>query len=102
VNVQTYLDSHAGTIISIASGKNFCVVQIHKWQLGAAGIGIANPVNLQNYGFMMTKTIGQPLHACGMFCIAAAEIEELERRYHGLADAINGARGSLPGSYCVP
>ena len=67
-----------------------------------AVIGVANAVNLQNYGFMMTKTVGQPLHACGMFCIAPAEIKELERRYHGLADAINGARGSLPGSYCVP
>lgn len=67
-----------------------------------AVIGIANAVNLQNYGFMMTKAIGRPLYASGIFCIGPAEIRELERRYHGLADAINGARGSIPGSYCLP
>lgn len=66
-----------------------------------AVMGIANAVDLQNYGFMMTKTIGKPLHASGMFCLAPAAIKDLERRYHGLAGAINAARGSLPGSYCT-
>jgi hypothetical protein len=65
-------------------------------------MGIANAVDLQNYGFMMTKAIGKPLHACGMFCLAPAEIKDLERRDHGLADVINAARSSLRGSYCKP
>ena len=65
-------------------------------------MGIASAVDLQNYGFMMTKTIGKPLLACGIFCLAPAEINDLERRYHGLADAINAARSSLHGSYCKP
>ena len=67
-----------------------------------SAMGIVNAVDLQNYGFMMTKAIGKSLYACGMFCLAPAEINDLERRYHGLVDAINVARGSLPHSYCEP
>jgi hypothetical protein len=65
-------------------------------------MGIASAADLQNYGFMMTKTFGKPFYACGMFCLVPAEIKDQERRYHGLADAINAARGSVCGSYCKP
>jgi hypothetical protein len=50
----------------------------------------------------MTKSIGKPLQARGIFCNGPADDKDLERRYHGLADAINGARGNFPGSYCLP
>jgi hypothetical protein len=88
--------------VSSASSKGIQLADMTASIVRRAVTGIVNAVDLQNYGFMMTKTIGKPLHACGLFCLAPAEIKDLERRYHGLADAINAARGSLPRSYCKP
>jgi hypothetical protein len=88
--------------VSSAASKGIQLADMTATLVRRAVIGIADAVNLQNYGFMMTKTIGQPLHASGIFSIVPADIKDLERRYHGLADAIIGARQSLPSSYCVP
>lgn len=88
--------------VSSASSKGIQLADMTATLVRRAVMGIVNAVDLQNYGFMMTKTIGKPLHACGMFCLAPADIKDLERRYHGLADAINAARGSFPAFYCKP
>jgi hypothetical protein len=86
--------------VSSASSKGIQLADMTASLVRRSVMGIVNAVDLQNYAFMMTKSIGKPLHACGIFCLAPADIKDLERRYHGLADAINAARGSLPGSYC--
>jgi hypothetical protein len=65
-----------------------------------AVIGLATAANLQNYGFMLTRTIGEPYHAAGMFFLAPHEVADIERRYKGIADAINAARTSIRTSYC--
>ena len=65
-----------------------------------AVIGLATAPNLQNYGFMLTRTIGKPYHAAGMFFLAPHEVADIERRYKGIADAINAARATIPTSYC--
>ena len=88
--------------VSSASSKGIQLADMTASLVRRSVMGIANAADLQNYGFMMTKTIGKPLHACGMFCLAPAEIKDLERRYHGIADAINAARSSFRGSYCKP
>ena len=88
--------------VSSASSKGIQLADMTASLVRRSVMGIANTVDLQNYGFMMTKTIGKPLHACGMFYLAPAEIKDLERRYHGLEDAINAARSARRGSYCKP
>lgn len=65
-----------------------------------AVIGLATVTNLENYGFMLTRTIGKPYHAAGMFFLAPHEIADIERRYKGIADAINAARLAIPTAYC--
>lgn len=65
-----------------------------------AVIGLATEPNLQNYGFLLTRTIGKPYHAAGMFFLAPHEVTDIERRYKGIADAINAARATIPTSYC--
>lgn len=65
-----------------------------------AVIGLATAPNLHNYGALLTRTIGKPLHATGIFFLAPHEIADTERRYKGLADAINAARATIPNSYC--
>ena len=40
-----------------------------------AVIGVANAIDLQNYGLMMTKSIGKSDRACGLFCLAPAAVE---------------------------
>jgi hypothetical protein len=67
-----------------------------------AVIGIAIATHLQNYGLMMTKSLGTPQRASGLFCLAPTAIDDLNCRYHGLAHAISGARRAHPGSYCGP
>jgi len=88
--------------VSSASSMGIQLADLTASLVRRSVMGIVNAVDLQNYGFMMTKTIGMPLRACGMFCLAPAEIKDVERRYHGLVDAINAARGSLARSYCKP
>jgi hypothetical protein len=88
--------------VSSATSKGIQLADMTASLVRRSVMGIVNAVDLQNYGFMMTKSIGKPLHACGMFCLAPAKIEDLERRYHGIADAINAARSSLRGSYRKP
>jgi hypothetical protein len=65
-----------------------------------AVIGLATPPNLQNYGLMLTRAIGKPYHAAGMFLLAPHDVADIERRYKGIADAINAARATIPTSYC--
>jgi hypothetical protein len=88
--------------VSSASSKGIQLADMIATVVRRAVMGVANTVNLQNYGAMMTKTIGNPLHACGMFCLAPAELKDLQRRYYGIFEAINAARGSYPGSYSEP
>jgi hypothetical protein len=64
-----------------------------------AVVGLATAPNLKNYGLMMTKTIGNPLHASGMFSLCPHGIVDAERRYAGIVDAINGARAGNPKAY---
>jgi hypothetical protein len=65
-----------------------------------AVIELATAPNLQNYGFLLTRTIGKPVHAAGMFFLAPYDVADVERRYRGIADAINAARTNIPTSYC--
>ena len=65
-----------------------------------AVIGLATASNLQNYGFLLTRTIGMPYHAAGMFFLAPHDVADVERRYKGIVDAINAARATIPTSYC--
>ncbi len=65
-----------------------------------AVIGLATAPNLRNYGFMLTRSIGKPYHAAGMFFLAPHAVGDIERRYKGIADAINAARDTIPTSYC--
>ena len=67
--------------VSSATSKGIQLADMTASLVRRSVMGIVNAVDLQNYGFMMTKTIGKPLHACGMFCLAPAEIKDLERRY---------------------
>lgn len=67
-----------------------------------AVVGLAIPWHLENYGFMMTRTIGRPLHASGLFFLASPDRKDVERRYQGIADAINIARKVTPSSYALP
>lgn len=87
--------------VSSASSKGIQLADMTASLVRRSVVGVVNFIDLQNYGLMMTKTIGKTRHACGMFCLAPADIKDLERRYHGLADAINAARGPLPSS-CKP
>ena len=59
-----------------------------------AVIGLATATSLQNYGFLMTKSIGQPLYASGLTFIVPSQSAEAERRYAGIADAIIAAKKS--------
>ena len=65
-----------------------------------AVIGLATASNLQNYGFMLTRTIGKPYYAAGMFFLTPHEVADIERRYKGIADSIDAARATIPTSYC--
>lgn len=65
-----------------------------------AVLGLATAPNLQNYGFLMTRTIGKPYHAAGMFFLAPHDAADVERRYKGIADSINAARATLSSAYC--
>jgi hypothetical protein len=49
---------------------------------------------------MLTRAIGKPYHAAGMFLLAPHDVADIERRYKGIADAINAARATIPTSYC--
>jgi len=88
--------------VSSASSRGIQLADMTADLVRRAVIGIANATDLQNYGLMMTKSIGQPQRASGLFCLAPAAIDDLNRRYHGLADAIGGARNAHAGSYCEP
>jgi Protein of unknown function (DUF3800) len=88
--------------VSSASSRGIQLADMTASLVKRAVIGIANATDLQNYGLMMTKSLGKPQRACGLFCLAPATIDDLNRRYHGLTDAISGARGAHPGSYCEP
>jgi hypothetical protein len=88
--------------VSSASSKGIQIADMLASLVRRAVVGLASAVSLQDYGFIMTRTIGQPLHACGLFSLAPGDQPDLERRYAGIADAINAARCSLPGSYCTP
>ena len=88
--------------VSSASSKGIQLADMTASLVRRAVTGIANAIDLQNYGLMMTKSIGKPQRACGLFCLAQAAIGDLNRRYHGLTDAIIGGRSALPGSYCEP
>lgn len=67
-----------------------------------AVIGLATSANLQNYGFLMTKSVGNPLHACGLTFLVPPNKADAERRYAGIVDAINGARRGCANSYSMP
>jgi hypothetical protein len=82
-----------------ATSKGIQMADMAATIIRRAVIGLANSGNLRNYGFMMTRTIGNPFHACGLFSLALGDHRDLERRYAGIADAINGGRASLPRSY---
>jgi uncharacterized protein DUF3800 len=88
--------------VSSASSKGIQLADMTASLVRRSVMGIANAIDLQNYGLMMTKSIGKPQRACGLFCLAPAAVEDLNRRYHGLTDAIIGGRIALPGSYCEP
>jgi hypothetical protein len=65
-----------------------------------AVIGLATAPNLQNYGLMLTRAIGEPPDAAGLFFLGPHEVSDVDRRYKGLADAIRAARASVATSYC--
>ena len=88
--------------VSSATSKGIQLADMTASLVRRAVIGIANAVDLQNYGLMMTKSIGRSENACGLFCLAPAAVADLNRRYHGLTNAIIGGRSGLPGSYCEP
>jgi hypothetical protein len=88
--------------VSSASSRGIQLADMTAELVRRAVIGIAIAENLQNYGLMMTKSIGKPSHASGLFLLAPAAIHALNRRYHGLADAISAVRCAHPGSYCEP
>jgi hypothetical protein len=63
--------------------------------------GVANAVDLQNYGVMMFRSIGRPLEAPGIFSLVEPSLDDLSRRYYGLPEAIDAvrsvqSRGSIP------
>jgi hypothetical protein len=88
--------------VSSATSKGIQLADMTASLVRRAVVGLVTAVNLQNYGFMMTRTIGDPLHACGLFSLASGDIRDLERRYAGIVDAITAARTNLPRSYCKP
>jgi len=65
-----------------------------------AVLGLATLPNLMNYGFMLTRAIGKPFQAAGMFFLSPPNIAEIERRYAGLADTINATRATVATAYC--
>ncbi len=88
--------------VSSTGSKGIQIADMIAAVIRRAVVGLASAVSLQDYGFIMTRTIGQPPHACGLFSLAPGDRADLERRYAGVGDAINAARGSFPGSYCKP
>jgi hypothetical protein len=88
--------------VSSASSRGIQLADMTAELVRRAVIGIANATNLQNYGLIMTKSIGKPERASGLVLLAPAGVDDLNRRYHGLADAISGARTTHPSSYCEP
>jgi len=96
-NNVNYVSSAGSKGIQLA---DMVATLVRRAVMGQGKTGIIDPANLHNYGIMMTKSIGKPLNACGIFFLAPVKIEEIHRRYYGLPEAIDAARGSLPGSYC--
>jgi hypothetical protein len=88
--------------VSSAKSKGIQLADMKASLVKRAVIGVANTKDLQNYGLMMTKSIGKSERACGLFCLAPAAIDDFNRRYQGLTDAIIGGRSAVPGSYCEP
>jgi hypothetical protein len=88
--------------VSSASSKGIQLADMTASLVRRSVMGIANAADLQNYGLIMTKSIGKPQRACGLLCLAHAAGEDLNRRYHGLTDAIIGGRIAVPGSYREP
>jgi hypothetical protein len=88
--------------VSSASSKGIQIADMTAALVRRAVIGLASAVSLEDYGFIMTRTIGRPEDACGLFSLAPGDQRDLERRYAGLPDAIDTARASFPGSYSKP
>jgi hypothetical protein len=57
--------------------------------------GLASAVDLENYGLMMTRSIGRPLEATGLFSIVEPAIEDWKRRFYGLPEAIDAVKKVL-------
>lgn len=64
-----------------------------------AVLGNTDKNHLNNYGLAMTKSIGKPLDAIGLFNLDRASVEDLDRRYSALTTAISAARKARPQSY---
>lgn len=59
----------------------------------AAGVrGLANVVDLQNYGIMMLRSIGRPVQATGIFSLVEPSLDDLKKRYYRLPEAIDVVR----------
>jgi len=101
LDVGAMFSGHVHYVCS-ATSKGIQLADMTASLVRRAVIGIVTAKDLQNYGLMMTKAIGPPLKASGLFWLASVPISELERRYHGIADAINAARSAEPDSYCRP
>lgn len=54
--------------------------------------GVANATDMRNYGIMMAKSVGKPLEATGLFSIVEPNIDDWQRRFYGLPEAIDAVK----------
>jgi len=57
--------------------------------------GVANAVDLENYGMMMTASIGKPLYAVGLFSFVQPDVHDWQKRFYGLPESIDAAKKSV-------
>jgi hypothetical protein len=60
--------------------------------------GVADAVDIQNYGLMMTKAIGEPLYASGLFSFVEPDIQDWRRRFMAFSNRSppQGKRSHVP------